>query len=106
MQASGMVGSVQVFFKLNPGMRSDGALVLVDVVWHLLRITEIDPDTSKDFTGSLGEGSLGVDELDDDSSSIDQGRVNVLALFELPVLFQHDVPVDNRIPFVTIVAGC
>ena len=70
MQASWMVGTVQVFFKLNPGMGSDGALVLVDVVWHLLRIAQIDPDTSKDFTGSLGEGSLGVDKLDDDPSSI------------------------------------
>ncbi len=106
MQASRMVGSVQVVFKLNPGMRSDGALILVDVVWHLLRITEIDPNTSKDFTGSLGKGSLGVDELDDDSSSIDQGRVDILALFELPVLFHHDVPVNNRVPIVTVVAGC
>jgi hypothetical protein len=73
MQASRMVGSVQVFFKLNPGMRSDGALVLVDVVWHLLWIIQIDPDTSEDFTSSLGKGSLGIDELDNNSSSIDQG---------------------------------
>ncbi len=44
--------------------------MLISELQHLLRIIQIDPDTSKDFTGSLGEGSLGVDELNDNSSSI------------------------------------
>ncbi len=67
-----MISLAQVFLKLNPGVGSNGAFVFVDIIWHLFRISQIDSDTSEDFARSLCMRGLGINELDNNSSPVDQ----------------------------------
>jgi len=84
-----MVDSVEMCLKLSPRDGSDERHVLVQIVRHLLRIREVQSDTSEDVSCSIGMDGLGVDELDEYSTHVDHGVVYKPTLLEFLVLILH-----------------
>jgi len=84
-----VVDSVEMCLKLSPRDGPDERHVLVQIVRHLLRIREVQSDTSKDVSCPVGMDSLGVDELDEYSTHVDHGVVYEPALLEFLVLVLH-----------------